>query len=104
MPSSLLPEVEKALKHLEEAQIVRESEEGFKLLTMQEKHWDHTRRGLDPSLLSAIGLNVSCFRRYLPTHPSAVTGTKTANRFSVALIDGEVVESSGQLPLSPDCR
>ncbi len=27
---------------------MRESEEGFKLLTVQEKNWDTTRRGLDP--------------------------------------------------------
>jgi hypothetical protein len=44
---SLLPQVEAALQKLEEAQVIRESEEGYKLLTIQEKHWDTTRRELD---------------------------------------------------------
>ena len=48
MQTRCLPRWRGLCKKLEEAQIVRESEEGFKLLTIQEKHWDNTRRELDP--------------------------------------------------------
>lgn len=43
---SLLPDVKQSLERLLEAQIIRESEEGFKLLTIQEKNWDTTRVGI----------------------------------------------------------
>ena len=98
---SLLPEVEKALKHLEEAQIVRESEEGFKLLTMQEKNWDNTRRGLDPRPVERNRIKRELLQEIF-ADPS-IRGYRYQNRkpFPFALaIDGEVVESSGQLPLS----
>jgi hypothetical protein len=45
---SVLPEVEAALERLVNAQIVKETDEGYKLLTIQEKNWDTTRRELDP--------------------------------------------------------
>src|SRR5262249_40693833 len=39
------PEVEAALKRLKDAQFVRETEEGYKLQTAQEKNWETERRG-----------------------------------------------------------
>jgi hypothetical protein len=98
---SLLPEVEKALKHLAEAQIVRESEEGFKLLTMQEKDWDNTRLGLDPKPVERNRIKRELLQEIF-ADPS-IRGYRYQNRkpfpFMLA-IDGEVVESSGQLPLA----
>ena len=41
-------EVEAALAELEKAQFVRNTEEGFKLLTVQEKNWETHRKGLEP--------------------------------------------------------
>ena len=38
---SILPEVEKAIAALEKAQVIRNSEEGYKLLTVQEKNVGH---------------------------------------------------------------
>src|SRR5262249_51317802 len=45
---SILSEVEKAIAVLERAQVIRNSEEEYKLLTVQEKTWDTKRNGLDP--------------------------------------------------------
>ena len=45
---SILEDVQNAIAELEKAQIIRESEEGYKLLTVQEKNWDTTRAGLEP--------------------------------------------------------
>jgi len=44
----LRQDVEKALKELETAQFVRNTDEGYKLLTVQEKTWETERNGLDP--------------------------------------------------------
>jgi len=45
---SLLPQVQDALKKLEETQFVRLTEGGYKLQTAQEKDWDTKRRNLGP--------------------------------------------------------
>lgn len=42
------PAVEKALQDLEKAQFVRETDDGYKLLTAQEKNWEKERNGLEP--------------------------------------------------------
>lgn len=46
--NSLEKEVGAALKRLEKAQFVREMEDGYKLLTVQEKHWDTERQSKSP--------------------------------------------------------
>ena len=43
-----LPEVKAALERLVEAQFVRDTEEGYKLQTAQEKSWEQEKRGFDP--------------------------------------------------------
>jgi len=45
---SILQDVERALKALDQAKVIRDSEEGYKLLTVQEKQWDVTRSGCEP--------------------------------------------------------
>jgi hypothetical protein len=94
---SLLSEVETALKKLEEAQIVRESEEGFKLLTIQEKNWDTTRRGLDPKPAERNRIKREWLQEIF-ADPS-LRGYRYQNRkafpFSLA-IDGEVAEIRGK--------
>ncbi len=44
----LLGTVKSALSELEKAQFIRNTEEGFKLLTVQEKSWETKRNGLEP--------------------------------------------------------
>ena len=45
---SILGDVETAIAVLEKAQVIRNSEEGYKLLTVQEKTWETKRNSLDP--------------------------------------------------------
>lgn len=98
---SQLSGVEAALKQLEAAQIVRESEEGFKLLTIQEKHGDTTRRGLDPKPADRHRIIREILQEVF-ADPS-MRGYRYQNRkaFPLALaVDGTVVEGSGQIPLN----
>lgn len=44
-----VPQVKKALQQLQDAQFIRNTEEGYKLQTAIEKSWDAQRRDLDPS-------------------------------------------------------
>jgi hypothetical protein len=99
--ASQLSEVEAALKQLEAAQIVRESEEGFKLLTIQEKQWDTTRRGLDPKPADRHRIVRELLQEVF-TDPS-IRGYRYQNRkaFPLALVvEGTVVEGAGQIPLN----
>jgi len=97
---SLLTEVEAALKRLEAAQVVRESEEGFKLLTIQEKNWDTIRRGLAPKHVDRNRIKRE-FLQEIFADPT-IRGYRYQGRkvfpFSLT-IDKEQVDSSGQIPL-----
>ncbi|MCL6447596.1 MAG: BREX system P-loop protein BrxC [Armatimonadetes bacterium] len=98
---SVLSDVSRALKSLEEAQIVRESEEGFKLLTIQEKNWDTVRRGLHPRPADRNWIKRELLQEVF-ADPS-VRGYRYQNRkaFPLSLtIDGELVDGSGQIPLA----
>jgi len=101
---SLLPRVQAALKALEARQVVRETEEGYKLLTVQEKRWDDTRRGLDPKPVDRNRIRRELFKeafadpklkkyRYhdLKTLKPAVT------------VDSETVETEGDVRLNVLC-
>lgn len=45
---SPLPDVQSAVKKLEESQFIRNTEQGWKLQTAQEKNWDTERRAIEP--------------------------------------------------------
>lgn len=45
---SQMPEVQKALQHLEEAHFIRDTEQGYKLLSLAEKNWDVERNAKAP--------------------------------------------------------
>jgi len=97
---SLLSDVEKALKRLEGVQVIRESEEGFKLLTIQEKKWDNTRRELTPRTADRNRIKRELLQEVLAD--PAVRGYRFQNRkaFPLSLtLDGELVDGSGQIPL-----
>ncbi len=97
---SLLPEVEAALKDLVEAQVVRDSEDGYKLLTVQEKNWDSTRRELGPKPAHRNQIKKEILKEIF-AEPS-IRGYRYQNRkvFPMSLtIDGEVIETSGHIPL-----
>ena len=44
----LRKEIEVVLAEMEKAQFVRQTEDGFKLLTIQEKNWETQRNSLEP--------------------------------------------------------
>jgi len=46
--ASVYPQVKEALEKLEEAQFIKQTSEGYKLLTAQEKNWDIKRNGISP--------------------------------------------------------
>jgi len=48
---SVLPLVTEALDKLEQAQYIKQTSEGYKLLTAQEKNWDIKRNGISPKQL-----------------------------------------------------
>ncbi|MBA3474041.1 MAG: BREX system P-loop protein BrxC [Rubrobacter sp.] len=100
--SAPLPEVEAALKRLVEAQFVRETGEGYKLQTAQEKSWEQEKeqyKQLKPKDRNEIKREIltdvfgeTNLKRYL------YKGLRT---FSVGVsMDGASVASGGQVPLS----
>ena len=96
----LLQEVKAALEKLVEAQIIRESDEGYKLLTIQEKKWDTTRRGLAPKPADRNRIKKELLKEIFAE--PGIRGYRYQNRktFPVSLtVNGEVIESSGQIPL-----
>ena len=97
---SLRSEVDDALEKLVEAQIVRDSEEGYKLLTIKEKNWDTTRRGLDPKPVDRNRIKKELLREIFSEPSLRNYSYKKLKAFPMSLIvDSEPVESSGQVPL-----
>ena len=84
---------ERRVEGLETAQFVRESDEGFKLLTVQEKSWDTTRSGLSPRPADRNRIKRELFGEIF-SDPKLRTYRYHNRPFKVALfVDGEVVES-----------
>lgn len=97
---SLLSEIEGALKDLVKAQIVHETEEGYKLLTVQEKNWDTARRSLAPKPADRNRIKKELLLEIFSD--PGIRGYRYQNRktFPMSLIvNGEPVEGSGQAPL-----
>jgi hypothetical protein len=98
---SRLSAVEAALQQLEAAQIVRESEEGGTLLPMQDKQWDSTRRGLDPTPADRNRIARELLQEVFAD--PAVRGYRYQHRkaFPLALaVFGAMVEGAGQIRLN----
>jgi hypothetical protein len=94
-------EVEQVLDALEKAQFVRSTEEGYKLLTAEEKNWEERRNSLEPResdrnrLLREIVSDIF-------SEPKARTHTyKNLRSFKLAVtLDGNSVEADGDVPLN----
>jgi hypothetical protein len=93
---SPLPEVERAIKLLSERQFIRQAEDGWKLLTDQEKSWTTERDSLNPTpkerrdilddLLHTI-FNEPAFSRYQQVRRTFKLGVTWENR---VLTQGEI--------------
>lgn len=101
---SLLPKVEAALTALADKQVVRESDEGYKLLTVQEKRWDDTRRGLDPKPAARNRIMRETFKEMFADPRVKKYRFKDLKAIKPSLaVEGEVVDSDGDVRLNVFC-
>ncbi len=98
---SIKKDVEDAIRVLEEAQVIRDSEDGYKLLTVQEKTWDSTRRGLEPKPADQNRIIRDTFRSVFSEPKLRTYRYKNLKSFKASLsVQGEKVESDGEIPLN----
>lgn len=97
---SILNDVKDAITKLEKAQIIRASEEGYKLLTVQEKNWDTERASLAPKPKQRSIIKQEIIKEIFSAPKTRTYNYKGMRTFRVGLfIDGEKVEE-GDIPLS----
>jgi hypothetical protein len=97
----LLGEVEKALAVLEKAQVIRNSEEGYKLLTVQEKTWETRRNGHDPREADRNRIKREVLKQIFSDPQLRKYQYKDLRSFRNALVvEGETVEAAGEIPIS----
>lgn len=98
---SCLKEVEGALQELLKAQFIRETEEGFKLLTAQEKSWDTTRNSRDPKIVERNRIKRQLIKELLTDPKVLAYSFNNLRRLKPSLvIDRETVESDGNFCLN----
>jgi len=101
---SLVKEVEEALKALMDAQIVRETDEGYKLLTVQEKKWDIDRKAILPKPADRNKILRELMKEIFsePGVKMHRYGIRSQfKQFRLALsIEDEAVDSDGQIVLN----
>ena len=98
---SIKKEVEEALKALEKAQIIRESEEGYKLLTVQEKTWDTNRNGLEAKPAERNRIMRELFKEIFSDPKIKNYRYKNLRPFKMTIsVQDEIVDSDGQVPLN----
>jgi hypothetical protein len=97
---SILPEVEKAILALEKAQVIRNSEEGYKLLTVQEKTWDTRRNGLDPREADRNRIKREVLKEIFSDPKLRAYRYEDLRTFrNTLVVEGDVVEADGEIPL-----
>lgn len=93
--------VEAALTLLEDGQFVRQTEEGYKLLTNQEKNWESRRSGLDPRPNDRNRIHREIIKDIFAEPKLRAYRYKELRGFRVALkIDGDMVDPDGEIPLN----
>ncbi len=98
---SIKKDVESAIKALEKAQIIKDSDEGYKLLTVQEKKWDTTRKGLEPKPAERNRIMRELFKEIFADPKLKSYRYKNLRGFRMALsVEGEIVDADGQVPLN----
>jgi len=97
---SLGRETEEALKELERVQFVRNTEEGYKLLTVQEKNWETRRNALDPREAERNAIHREIVREIYSEPKLRTHLYENLRSFKLGLtLAGETVESDGDIPL-----
>lgn len=98
---SILPQIEKAIADLEKAQVIRNSEEGYKLLTVQEKTWDTRRNGLDPRESERNRIKRELLKEIFSDPKLRAYRYQDLRTFRNSLVvEGETVDSEGEIPLN----
>jgi len=93
--------VEAALKVLEEAQFVRQTDEGYKLLTNQEKNWESRRSGIDPRPTDRNRIHRDLIKDIFAEPKLRAYRYKELRPFRVLLkVDGDTVDADGEIPLN----
>ena len=99
--NSLKKEVEEALKTLEKAQFVRETDEGYKLLTVQEKTWDLNRKGLDPKQADRNRIMKEVLKEIFSDPKLKGYRYKNLRAFKMSLfMEEEAIDTDGQVSLN----
>lgn len=97
---SMEREIKEALDELERAQFVRNTEEGYKLLTVQEKNWETKRNELEPREAERNAIHKEIIREIF-SDPRLRTHTyDNLKSFKYAVtMSGDTVESEGDITL-----
>ena len=94
-------EVEQALTALEKAQVIRNSEEGYKLLTVQEKTWETKRNGLDPREADRNRIKREVLKQIYADPQLRKYQYKNLRSFrNTLVVEGETVEPAGEIPFN----
>jgi hypothetical protein len=96
-----LAEVRNAVKRLNEAQFIRNTEEGWKLQTAQEKNWETERRGfLEPKPRDRNELSRAALQQIFD-EPEFKTFRYQNRSFRIGIsVDGIGIGDEGELPLT----
>jgi hypothetical protein len=100
-PISPLSEVQAAVKRLNTAQFIRNTEEGWKLQTAQEKNWETERRGhLEPKPRDRNELARNALQQIFD-EPEFKTFRYQNRSFRIGIsVDGSGIGDEGELPLA----
>jgi len=98
---SILSEVEAALKRLMEKQIIKEAEDGYKLLTLQEKQWDQRRQEIGPKPAEKRRILKEILKEIFSDPAITDYRYQKRRKFSfVVRLNGEELSRSGDIPLN----
>jgi len=99
--SSRIEEVKEALRELENAQFIRQSEEGYKLQTAQEKNWDTTRREIDAKPAERNQIKKDMLVEILSDHRIKTYRYKNLRNFKVGFtVDGDKIGEEGNIVIA----
>lgn len=97
----VIKDVEAALAELEKSQFVRLTEEGYKLLTVQEKNWDTKRNSLDPREADRNRIHRELIKEVFDEPKLQAYRYNDLRRFRASLnVDGEAVDTDGDVALN----
>lgn len=97
---SLKNDVEDALVELEKGQFIRNSEEGYKLLTVQEKNWEIKRNGLDPREADRNAIHREIIREIYSEPKMRIHQYENLKSFRLGVtFGGDSVDGEGDIPL-----